>query len=556
MVLVLLLVQLAGCGGGEGEKSYTVTASAGAGGAISPATLIVPSGSTATFTVTPSEGFKIKSVSGCGGTLSGTAFTTGAVTAACAVNAEFVLDTPFATEAKLLEDLEPYYQRVCGDTGIGRSLQHVIPNDFDKDGRIDLLLNIWCSPVTSGTEYFGPTPNGAYVFKQDAAGNFFEKTAEIFGVPTVDLGGSGEYYVLEDFNEDGFKDVIYAVQREDGRRINNPPTAIYASNVALMSRGNGLYRTEAWGAVAWHSQLVLATNALGKFDVIETTFSQPSQGWRWQGVWTPVPGYDWVSSAGALFLTPTKVGQPSDIAISARSGDLVGVEARKLFGGSWVKSDEFGYPGSFIQKICCGNAGPSGAAFTQIDGKDYVDPSFGFYCEMRRTPGAELEAIVTFNANEIVGGYQGQIVVYGQTELIGTDKLFSFSVNSTGRLQRNTLTVRNEKTTNTFGNRMACMDLNADGFQDIVIYASKRDSAPLIYLNDGTGAFDRVKDAALPKYDGSGLPNYIIEDIDGDGIRDLVYFPIVGDKGRDIRVRIHKGLRQLNKSDVMPSSAA
>ena len=71
-------------------QTYTVTPSTGgAGGAITPNTpQTVNSGSAASFTVTPDSGYTV-SVSGCGGNLSGTTYTTGAVTADCTVTATF-----------------------------------------------------------------------------------------------------------------------------------------------------------------------------------------------------------------------------------------------------------------------------------------------------------------------------------------------------------------------------------------------------------------------------------------------------------------------------------
>lgn len=538
-------------------RNHKISTTVSGSGTISPASLTVPAGNTGTFTLSPQSGYR-PVVTGCNGTLRSEGATikyvTGVITAPCSVNATFEVDTPFSAEPKLLSDLEPLFQQTCGETGLGRSLQHVVVNDFDNDGRKDLLLNIWCSPVTAGAEFTGPTPSRAYIFKQDYSGNFTERTSEYFGATPVDLGGVGEYYVLEDFNNDGYKDVIYAVQREDARRINSPPTNQYAFNVALMSKGNGLYSASTWGAAAWHSQLVLAANASGEFDVIETSFSQGPQGWRWLDGWIKAPGYEWVSSQGAQFLAPSTAEKGSEFAISATSGSLVGVEARKYSADGWVKMGEFGYPGYSGQKLCCGNAAPSGAALVSIDGKDYVDPSFGFFCEMKRTPESQSEVITDLNAQEIVGGYYGQLLIYGQTELIGTDKLFSFSVDSTGQLKRNTLTIRNELTRNLEPNRMACPDLNADGYQDILLYAAptKRPRLPVIYVNDGTGDFDRVKDAALPLApSGPGIYNYVIEDVDGDGIRDLLYFPISGEKGKPIKIRIHRGVRAINKSDVM-----
>jgi subtilisin family serine protease len=71
-------------------NKYTVTPSAGTGGSISPNTpQTVDHGATTQFTVTPSTGYSIDTVTGCGGTLSGSAYTTGAITEHCAVTAQF-----------------------------------------------------------------------------------------------------------------------------------------------------------------------------------------------------------------------------------------------------------------------------------------------------------------------------------------------------------------------------------------------------------------------------------------------------------------------------------
>ncbi|MBF0634165.1 MAG: FG-GAP repeat protein [Nitrospinae bacterium] len=74
-------------------NSYTVSATAGSGGAISPTSQAVNHGSTTTFTVTPNTGYSIASVSGCGGSLNGATYTTGAITGACAVSATFTINS-------------------------------------------------------------------------------------------------------------------------------------------------------------------------------------------------------------------------------------------------------------------------------------------------------------------------------------------------------------------------------------------------------------------------------------------------------------------------------
>ena len=80
-------------------NTYTVSATAGAGGTISPASRLVTYGSNTTFTVTPSAGYTA-SATGCGGSLSGTTYTTGAITGACTVSAAFALNSYALTISK------------------------------------------------------------------------------------------------------------------------------------------------------------------------------------------------------------------------------------------------------------------------------------------------------------------------------------------------------------------------------------------------------------------------------------------------------------------------
>jgi hypothetical protein len=82
-----------------GPSTYAVTASASAGGTISPSGAVsVASGATRTFTVTPSAGYSLSNVGGtCGGTLSGSTYTTRAITANCTVTAAFAQATYIVT---------------------------------------------------------------------------------------------------------------------------------------------------------------------------------------------------------------------------------------------------------------------------------------------------------------------------------------------------------------------------------------------------------------------------------------------------------------------------
>jgi hypothetical protein len=72
--------------------TFTVTPSAGANGSINPSSAqIVNQGEAASFTVTSDAGYRIAGVTGCGGSLSGNTFTTGAMAADCTLTASFEL---------------------------------------------------------------------------------------------------------------------------------------------------------------------------------------------------------------------------------------------------------------------------------------------------------------------------------------------------------------------------------------------------------------------------------------------------------------------------------
>jgi uncharacterized delta-60 repeat protein len=75
-------------------NTYTVTSTAGAHGAIAPAgAQTVNHGDTRAFTVTPDPNYHLDAVSGCGGALVGTTFTTASIVANCTVTATFAIDT-------------------------------------------------------------------------------------------------------------------------------------------------------------------------------------------------------------------------------------------------------------------------------------------------------------------------------------------------------------------------------------------------------------------------------------------------------------------------------
>jgi hypothetical protein len=112
-IVPVLAGLLTACGGGGGgapapppPSSYSVTTSAQTGGTIAPAGATVAAGSTASFAITPASGYAVSSVSGCGGALSGNAYTTASIASDCTITATFAaLDFHVAVRGNALGGL-------------------------------------------------------------------------------------------------------------------------------------------------------------------------------------------------------------------------------------------------------------------------------------------------------------------------------------------------------------------------------------------------------------------------------------------------------------------
>lgn len=83
---------------GDTGATHTVTPSAGAHGRLAPDTpQTVDDGATTSFTATPDEHYRIDAVTGCGGSLAGSVYTTGPIGADCTVEATFAILTHTVT---------------------------------------------------------------------------------------------------------------------------------------------------------------------------------------------------------------------------------------------------------------------------------------------------------------------------------------------------------------------------------------------------------------------------------------------------------------------------
>ncbi len=454
-------------------------------------------------------------------------------------------DTPlFSSTPILLPDLKAKYDALCGSHV---NVQNAIPIHLNGHTRTDLVFNLWCRHTPSGEAYVGPTLNTLVALVQNADGSFTDQTKEIFGSDIVDVGGEGYSYVVADFNGDGYDDIVFAVNREDGRN----PSDVAASNMnspamAFMSNGNGQYTTVPFGTPRWGDDARLAKDANGNNQVVLLPADSSAELWTFNGAWTQLPGYEWLQKNPVFFSSQGSINSPTMVVSKFDNGKTI--EVWSATNNTWSRLINYPYLTPSVIPFVQTDGSIGTTNIFHIDGNDYIDYG-GLYegCSLKRTANGPTSVIYTFLGQLIPGGYSGQAVYNNWAP--PTMKIVSLGVTSSN-VNINPVTLLTDKLDGNFYH-IACFDMNGDGLDDVLI---RTNGSPIIYISNGSDGFGKLNPAYIPKVPNGASEIYV--DIDGDGNRDLLYFPLDGwgfESGgyNKIQFILYKGNRSISPSDLI-----
>ena len=554
---VFILPILISCGGGGGDSTpapiptYTITASAGDNGAISPISVTVNEGQTASFNISPDNGYIVSSASGCNGTLTDNTFITGSITSSCSITVSFVkyISTVFDTTGYELPYPNDLFSGLCEES-VPIFTSILSPVDINLDSYNDLIVHYWCGPKEFGVYIDTPVPDAVVAFKNNGDETFTIANSEVFGQEALSFGAASRKVIEADFNGDGYLDILYALNKEDGR--SQAGDAAGASNEApqsiLLSNGDGTYAPADLGYSEWVHAVDAAQLPSGSFDAVISGFRSPDvRGFRYEGqAFQSVTDYSSpggpVNRFGAStlkFLPEYTIGSGSTLAISD-SGDCaiqVNLSSFSKASGEWLFSDKTDFVCRSVPNAYENYTGAVGdLPLVTIDGQDYTGGGFGNdeSCTLELSPGDRPVAVVKYSAQPIPGNYV-EGVVYKQEELTSENKINIFEVSDSGlTLKTGVIEGHDVDTRFTFS---ACRDINNDGYDDLVLLqnagsggeSTNTRNKPIVYLND--------KENHLVKMDLEGIPeipvgdnnfDYLIHgflaDMNGDSIEDLVYY--------------------------------
>ncbi len=414
--------------------------------------------------------------------------------------------------------------------------------DLNKDGRKDLVVHQWCSAFVFGAVVDTPPPDALSVYLQRESGAFELANIEVFGRSDVRLIAATRKVVVADFNADGYPDLAYAVNWEDGRAINGDVSTQYAQSAVVMSEGGGRYRIDKIGKPAWFHAVDAVRSPSGGWDVIFGSFGGPNAGpqaFRYgpQG-WTALNDYPNVS--GGTF-------RASEDGRSLLTGGVDGygtldIVRFSLADGKWSRTGVA--LGSTMFTVPYRSHQGLGTQTAVRDGsRIHVAAGYDESCLLKLTPDRSVY-LMRYTAQLAPADYDGTSVLDANS-MGYMSRLDAFDFE--GALTRLPSIFVNEDLGANFL-FFGCEDVNGDGFGDVVISTENNPGGtPTFYLNDRSGRLVRADASAYPKVpDTYGRSRSIYEDFDGDGIRDLLLYPLSDPPFGATPPLLYKGLRRID----------
>ena len=454
--------------------------------------------------------------------------------------------TLFAQLPLLLPDMYSRYKTLCLQPGYTEIVgPNYIPNVQSgaaanvmghKDGKKDLAFTFWCG-LPGGTPYDGETPSGGVIFKQNTNGTFTEATNELTGKDLIGIKGVAWKPLVYDFSGDGYEEIIWPVQGEDGRA----QQPVYRQSVFLTSKNNGKYDASFKGSLIENAgQIALVDNNIGGKDVI-TNLNY----WRFENTWKEYSGYDWYR-IGTVFMPKNDVDMQSNYAVRPWGLDLE-LYNRTNQTDTWSFSDRYSLSYRLIPFISWQKKVGQTYLVT-MNGNDYIQPQYEIGCSLKLNPSEKAISFHLLNAGKLDKKYvEGSTYTEGK----GSSPAMFYKAFSlyTGKLLEVAVNIPDWKG-DTTAFSMDCVDVNGDGYDDIVISSGGSGDAgkPYIYINDKKNGFkliDRALIPAPPKHF-SGAASFV-KDIDGDGISDLIYWPLNLDftNLKAVNFLLYKGIKAL-----------
>jgi len=450
----------------------------------------------------------------------------------------------FTESVDAIPDLRPYYEATDGGTGSPIFMTVIVSLDLNGDNKLDLLMHMFRFQKQLGVVDTQPASNRLVALLNKGDGTFSDGTETLFGTKDVILNGASRKARVGDINGDGYPDILYAMNQEDGR-LSSSPSLWFAQPNIIVSNGAGKYKVQSFSEPSYNHSVGFARDNTGSIEILLDHATGNSFSYKYvDGNFVPGSVYP-ETTMGTFLAAPSlaKPGQTDAMMTNPCPNDRPCGLAffRKTIDGVWSKAGEFKFANAKpIQQLNWNNEIMPNWLYT-YKGVDYFGGGFfeSNICNFK--PGADPIAIAKLNTRPASAPVNGVYVEGGPFAnlLLG----FSLYGNSGQEVDLNL----DRPETDVNSNFFECRDVNGDGYEDIVDYPYRNGGQPIVYANNKAGGFAKVDQVLFPMADsewGGGATSMLL-DVDGDGKMDMISWPSNGVKTSSKRLRpmLFKGVR-------------
>jgi hypothetical protein len=435
--------------------------------------------------------------------------------------------------------------------------------DINNDGKNDLVVHLF-GPYIGSNPGNNPTPNQIKIYIRQDDGTFKDKTSTYI-IGSTDLGGSSRQFQVADINGDGKPDIVYSINREDGRLMENIDD-IYAQMAALVSVDNK-YIVKKFGVPnAYHSVGVGKTSS-GQAFVTGAGFGAAPN--------TAAYTFDKQANVSLLnsiipeispntfeFFSDTANSNYTNLLIQTGfSPNLLGVQSKYIdLTGQWKSAGNLPIPfpkvGTVDFYIFTGEGPRTSPVYQITNGKYILGENTGFAidqsCKISIYPGSTKTIIMRMGTPIIKQYIPGVTKTIYQGDSKHPSDISHAMMLIAAKIVNNVLVsvplnIENEQT-NIEGSNFSCYDVNGDGYEDIVVIPFSKYGKPIVYLNNKAGGFKYIGQEQFPQISNQseGIANSILYDFDGDLIPDLLVFQTaLTPLSNSIVYHFYKGIKPL-----------
>jgi hypothetical protein len=443
---------------------------------------------------------------------------------------------------------EKYYSAVA-EAEVGASLITLAVIDVNLDGLNDIVAHYWgfqSDPKSLPDVYTGPVKNNLVIYLQDETRNFQIGTREILGSDFVDLGGASRKRVIGDFNLDGYQDIAYAMNKEDGRKLaNSEEGEPWATEAAiLISNGDGTYRVDLLSPANFYHSVDTRITREGYIDILFNSpnfNNSPAVAYRYVNNKAElVEGYPYVSPAFSSFNKASTNGYSnqliSDIILDDQSQGIGLFEEDDE--GYWQEIDQFGFnaDSDYTKLTCEGCDAVEEWRVHRFNGRNRYSPAIFESCSMLINPQGESIFIVQLSSYLLPDELSDSVNIIDHWHSQREDEEFlAFRVLNSQLELIPEFFDQQDRDIHSYW--FECGDIDGDGYDDLVTrnrsystdYSSQERGAITIYKNNKKGSLQRIDPRIIPKPTLTEFPSdfylrALYEDLDNDGIKDVLYF--------------------------------